>query len=157
MIIKRSEDIVNQNLIISGIPFPSPPLSASAKVRKTGLSIETHSTSLRRYAQHRVAARTPCHAARVLCHASKSSEYAKSRPFYATSGFLIYAVLRRFRLRIVDHFHLRIGEIERLHVFHLFDLCVNHRFKRRRVEPDAMLAENLLRIGQLPVTVACTV
>lgn len=44
-----------------------------------------------------VAARTPCHAARVLCHASKSSEYAKSRPFYATSGFLIYAVFTPFQ------------------------------------------------------------
>lgn len=46
---------------------------------------------------HSVAARTPCHAARVLCHASKSSEYAKSRPFYATSGFLIYAVFTPFQ------------------------------------------------------------
>ena len=46
--------------------------------------------------RHSVAARTPCHAARVLCHASKSSEYAKSRPFYATSGFLIYTLFTPF-------------------------------------------------------------
>ena len=44
-----------------------------------------------------VAARTPCHAARVSCHISKSAEYAKSRPFYATSGFLIYAVFTPFQ------------------------------------------------------------
>ena len=104
-----------------------------------------------------VAARTPCHAARVLCHASKSSEYAKSRPFYATSGFSFIRFSRRSQLRIVDHLHLSIGEIERFHVLHLFDLCVNHRFKRHRVEPDSVLAENLLRIRQLLVAIACAV
>ena len=54
-----------------------------------------------------VAARTPCHAARVLCHASKSAEYAKSRPFYATSGFLIHAVfyaVSGFGLSIISTF-----------------------------------------------------
>lgn len=54
-----------------------------------------------------VAARTPCHAARVSCHISKSAEYAKSRPFYATSGFLIYAVfyaVSGFGLSIISTF-----------------------------------------------------
>ena len=54
-----------------------------------------------------VAARTPCHAARVSCHISKSAEYAKSRPFYATSGFLIHAVfyaVSGFELSIISTF-----------------------------------------------------
>ena len=54
-----------------------------------------------------VAARTPCHAARVSCHISKSAEYAKSRPFYATSGFLIHAVfyaVSGFGLSIISTF-----------------------------------------------------
>ena len=81
----------------------------------------------------------------------------KAARFMQRAAFSFMRFLRRFRLRIVDHFHLRIGEIERLHVLHLFDLCVNHRFKRRRVEPDAMLAENLFRIRQLLVAIACSV
>ena len=39
--------------------------------------------------------------------------------------------------KIRGFLHLCIGEVERFHVLHLFDLCVNHRFKRRRVEPDS--------------------
>lgn len=62
-----------------------------------------------------------------------------------------HVTLRTFR--IVDHLHLRIGETERFRVLHLFDLRVNHRFKRRRVEPDSVLAENLLRICQLLVAI----
>ena len=81
----------------------------------------------------------------------------KAARFMQRAAFSFMRFLRRFRLRIVDHFHLRIGEIERFHVLHLFDLCVNHRFQRRCVEPDAMLAENLLRIRQLPVAIACAV
>ena len=81
----------------------------------------------------------------------------KAARFMQRAAFSFMRFLRRFRLRIVDHFHLRIGEIERLHVLHLFDLRVNHRFKRRRVEPDSVLAENLLSIDQLLVAIACSV
>ena len=70
------------------------------------------------------------------------------------AAFSFIRFSRRFQLRIVDHLHLCIGEVERFHVLHLFDLRVNHRFKRRRVEPDAMLAENLFRIRQLLVAIA---
>ena len=81
----------------------------------------------------------------------------KAARFMQRAAFSFMRFLRRFRLRIVDHLHLSIGEIERFHVLHLFDLCVNHRFKRRRVEPDSVLAENLLRIRQLLVAIACAV
>lgn len=81
----------------------------------------------------------------------------KAARFMQRAAFSFMRFLRHFGLRIVDHLHLSIGEIERFHVLHLFDLCVNHRFKRRRVEPDSVLAENLLRIRQLLVAIACAV
>lgn len=81
----------------------------------------------------------------------------KAARFMQRAAFSFIRFSRRSQLRIVDHLHLSIGEIERFHVLHLFDLCVNHRFKRRRVEPDSVLAENLLSIDQLLVAIACSV
>lgn len=81
----------------------------------------------------------------------------KAARFMQRAAFSFIRFSRRSQLRIVDHLHLRIGEVERFHVLHLFDLCVNHRFKRRRIEPDSVLAENLLRIRQLLVAIACAV
>lgn len=81
----------------------------------------------------------------------------KAARFMQRAAFSLIRFSRRSQLRIVDHLQLRIGEVERFHVLHLFDLCVNHRFKRRRVEPDSVLAENLLSIDQLLVAIACSV
>lgn len=94
-------------LLLPALAFAAP----SQKLQAIYDSVDTLNVeelvALQDYVNANVAARTPCHAARVSCHISKSAEYAKSRPFYATSGFLIYAVfyaVSGFGLSIISTF-----------------------------------------------------
>ena len=103
-----SVDTLNVEELVALQDYVNAKIDASSAVNTDETTyVLNKNTKKFHYADCAVAARTPCHAARVSCHISKSAEYAKSRPFYATSGFLIHAVfyaVSGFGLSIISTF-----------------------------------------------------